>query len=607
MELRDYLNVIRARKWVIIQAVVIVTVAALAASFLQPAVYEGQAKVLISEKDTGAALLGNVISEFSSQPERGLQTQVQLMQLRPLAENTIRKLGLKMTADALLKKVDVAAVGQTNIVTVTARAGDAKTAQSIANTMADEFVSWSKEYKRESIKAAADEVQQRLDAAKLEVLDLGKKIAEQGKSDDLAAELAIATGSYTTLASQLEELRIQEQLEIGSGRLVSPAVIAEDPVEPSPVRNGALGLAVGLVFGLGMALLYEYLDNTIKSSEEAEKVYGAPVLGLIPAEKHEKDEKRRLTLVTHPGTPAAEAYRVLRNSLDFINFEHDIKTLLVTSAAPAEGKSTVAANLAAGLAQAGKKVVLLSCDFRRPTTQQFFQVNTMIGLSDVLTGANSLKSALQRSPELSNLLVLTSGKLPPNPSELLGSEKMHALIKELEEWADWVLVDTPPLLAVADGAAVARWVDGVLIVTKGGESTRDAGKKATEMLGQIGARVIGTVVWGLESTPGGGGYGYYAGSGYKGYYYYADYYNSVPADGRASKKGKSTSAVPSAQSQQQVYIPPTSPGRRFAEAVGKVLAGVLSALVVIVIVVLVVYFLDQALGWGIVQGLSLGL
>jgi receptor protein-tyrosine kinase len=603
VELRDYLSVIRARKWVIIQAVVIVTITALAVSFLQAPVYEGQAKVLISEKDTGAALLGNVISEFSSQPERGLQTQVQLMQLRPLAENTIRKLGLKESPEALLKRITISAVGQTNIVTVTAKAGDARMAAMIANTMAEEFVAWSKQYKRESIKTAADEVEQRLEQSKQELLELGRKISTQGKSDELSAELAIATGSYTTLASKLEELRIQEQLEVGSGRLVSSAVVTEEPVEPSPMRNGALGLAVGLVFGLGMAFLYEYLDNTIKSSEEAEKVFGAPVLGLIPAEKFEKDEKRRLTLVTHAGTAAAEAYRVLRNSLDFINFEHNIKTLLVTSAAPAEGKSTVAANLAAGLAQAGKKVVLLSCDFRRPTTQQFFQVNTMIGLSDVLTGANSLKSALQRSAELSNLLILTSGKLPPNPSELLGSEKMHALIKELEEWADWVIVDSPPLLAVADGAAVARWVDGVLVVTKGGESTRDAGKKATEMLGQIGARVIGTVVWGLESSAAGGGYGYYYGKGYKGYYYYADYYNSVPADGRSAKHGKTVATTPSAQTQQQIYIPPTSPGRKFAETVGRVLTGVLAALVVIVIVVLVVYFLDQAMGWGILQGL----
>lgn len=601
MELRDYLHVVRARMWVIIQAVVIVTVTAVVVSLLQSPVYEGQAKVLISGQDTGSAILGTAISELSSQPERGLQTQVQLMQLRPLAENTIRTLGLKQTPDELLAQLEITAVGQTNIVEITAKASDARMASMIANTMAAEFVAWSKEYKRESIKAAADEVETRLEASKQELLDLGREISEQGKSDELSAELAIATGSYTTLAGKLEELRIQEQLEVGAGRVVSPAVVTEEPVEPSPMRNGALGLAVGLAFGLGMAFLYEYLDNTIKSTEEAESIFGAPVLGLVPAEKYEKDEKRRLTLLSHPGTAAAEAYRVLRNSLDFINFEHNIKTLLITSAAPAEGKSTVAGNLAAGLAQAGKKVVLVSCDFRRPTTQQFFNVSNMIGLSDVLTGANSLKSALQRTSDLQNLLVLTAGKLPPNPSELLGSEKMHALIKELEEWADWVLIDTPPLLAVADGAAVARWTDGVLMVTKGGESTRDAAKKATEMLTQIGARVVGSVVWGLEQGGGAAGYGYYGGKSGKGYYY-SDYYNQyqgeAPADGhgRAKKRAK-----PSGTTAQEVYIPAVSPGRQFAMTVGRILTGVLAFLVFVVIVMLVVYFLDQALGWGIVE------
>ncbi|MHB1340401.1 MAG: polysaccharide biosynthesis tyrosine autokinase [Coriobacteriia bacterium] len=604
MELRDYLHVIRARMWVIIQAVVIVTVTAVVVSLLQSPVYEGQAKVLISGQDTGSAILGTAISELSSQPERGLQTQVQLMQLRPLAENTIRELGLKQTPDQLLGAVEVAAVGQTNIVEITAKAGDARMASMIANTMAEEFVDWSREYKRESIRAAADEVDARLEASKQELLELGRKVSEQGKSDELSAELAIATGSYTTLAGKLEELRIQEQLEVGAGRVVSPAVVTAAPVEPSPMRNGALGLAVGLVFGLGMAFLNEYLDNTIKSSEEAESIFGAPVLGLVPAEKYEKDEKRRVTLLSHPGTAAAEAYRVLRNSLDFINFEHNIKTLLITSAAPAEGKSTVAGNLAAGLAQAGKKVVLVSCDFRRPTTQQFFAVSNMIGLSDVLTGANSLKSALQRPAELANLLVLTAGKLPPNPSELLGSEKMRALIKELEEWADWVLIDTPPLLAVADGAAVARWTDGVLMVTKGGESTRDAAKKATEMLTQIGARVVGSVVWGLEQGGGAAGYGYYGGKSGKGYYYYSDYYNQYqgesPADGRSRSK---KSAKPSGATTQEIYIPAVSPGRQIAMTVGRILTGVLAFLVFVVIVVLVVYFLDQALGWGVLAGI----
>ena len=604
MELRDYLKVVRARKWIIIQAVVVVTLTALVVSFLQPKSYEGEARVLISEKDSGAALFGTVLPELSSQPERGLQTQVQLMQLRPMAEDTIRDLNLGMRPGELLGRIEVSAVGQTNIVTIKAKDADPKVAAQIANTMAESFVAWSREYKRESLSAASAEVESRLEETKNQVLELGRKLNEQGKSDDLDAELQIATGSYTTLAEKLEQLRINAQLETGSGRVVSSAVSNPVPVSPKPMRNGVLGLAVGLAFGLGMAFLYEYLDNTIKSEDEIERLFGATVLGHIPTDKVAKEDLRRLSIVESPGSRTAEAYRVLRNSLDFINFQHDIKTLLVTSAAPAEGKSTVAANLAASLAQAGQKVVMMSCDFRRPTTESYFGVTNMIGLSDVLTGANSLKAALQR-PGDDQLLVITSGKMPPNPSELLGSKKMEELVQELEDWADWVIIDSPPLLAVADPAAVARWADGVLLVTRAGVSTREAASKAKEMLDNVGARVVGVTLWDLGD--GGLSGNYYYGKNYYGNYYYADYY--AHTDERRSKRHDSGARAPVKVTghadtiEDDIYIPHKSAGRRVAEGIGRIMAAVLGFLAVVAITGGVAYALDAYFGWGLVRGL----
>jgi capsular exopolysaccharide synthesis family protein len=190
-----------------------------------------------------------------------------------------------------------------------------------------------------------------------------------------------------------------------------------------------------------------------------------------------------------------------------VNFEHNIKALLVTSAAPDEGKSTVSANLAVCLAQTGSQVVLVNCDFRKPVTDQFFEVKKdVMGLSDVLTDRSPLQAALQRSGQ-ENLFLLTAGHMPPNPSELLGSQKMSALIKTLEGAADWVIIDSPPLLAVADAATVARWADGVLMVTRGGVSTRQNAQKGRDMLDKVGARVVGLALWGLEEAR--GGYGYY--------------------------------------------------------------------------------------------------
>ncbi len=610
MELRDYLNVVRARRWVIIQAVVIVTLASVVVSMLLPPTYQGEARVLVAEKGAGSSVFGSILGDLSSQPERSLATQVQLMQLRPIAEQTIRKLGLKMRPDELLERVKVSALGQTNVVVITADYSSPRGAADIANTMADAFVEWSRASKRERIKAAADELEGRLNEARSVILSVGRRINRATDKEKAAAEaqaeLQIAAGLYTTLAEKLEQLRIDEQLEAGSGSVVSRAVVVNTPVSPQPVRNGMLGLAIGLILGVGMAFLYEYLDNTIKSTDEAERLLGAPVLGHITLEKLEKGERRRLTIVDHPGSAGAEAYRVLRNSLDFINFEHDIKTLLITSAAPGEGKSTVAANLAAGLAQAGAKVVLVSCDFRKPTMDQFFGVSNSIGLSDVLTGSNTLKAALQR-PGDEQLLILSSGKMPPNPSELLSSWKMEDLFKNLEDWADWVIVDSPPLLAVADAAAVARWADGVLMVTKGGSSTREAARKGREMLERVGARILGVVVWGLEEGGAGRGYGYYY-EGYYGSYYYASYYTPLPgAKKQAKKNAQSSQGVEASGRDDMIYIPQESAGRRLAGFMGRVLTGVLSFLVVLTILGVVLYLVDRALGLGLVQMLYMAL
>jgi len=585
VELRDYLNVIRARRGVIILATVIVAAVALAVSLIQPATYAAQAKVLISEKDTGAALFGTLIPELSSQPERALQTQVQLVEVRPVAEAAIRKLGLQETPDALLARVDVTAIGQTNVIAIKAVAKSPAEAASIANTMADEYVAASRDRKRASIKAAADEVEQRLNDAKAEILALGRRIQQSGRSDEISAELNIATETYSTLAEKLEQLRINEQLESGSGAVVQAAVVETKQVAPDPLRNVGLGIIVGLVLGLAMAFLYEYLDNTIKSTEEAEKVYGATVLGIVPMDKLDKGVKRRLTIVEAPGSAASEAYRVIRNSLDFINFEHDLKTLLITSSAPGEGKSSVAANLAMSLTQTGKKVVLVSCDFRRPTTEQFFPVTNTIGLSEVLLGTHTLKSALQR-PGDDQLLVLTAGKMPPNPNELLGSTKMQEVIASLEDWADWVIIDTPPVLAVADPVSVARWVDGVVVVSKAGDSTREAAEKSVQLLAKVGARIIGVVVWGLDETKNqaGYGYGYYTG----GYYYYRSYYGAP----KQAKGGKSAD-------EEGEWSSEISGGRRIARFIGRVLTGVLAFLAVVAVFGVAAYFLDQYFGWGL--------
>jgi capsular exopolysaccharide synthesis family protein len=500
--------VIRARKWIIIQAVFVVTLVAVVVSMQQAPAYQGEAKILITGQDVGSAIFGSTSNDLGD-PARGLDTQVQLLQVRSLAEIAVGTLDFSMSPGALLDQVSIAAIGQTNVITVTAVDGDPAHAAAIANALADAYVKWSRDTKRESIKAAADEVQSRLDQAKSEVLALSKQIQTLGKTDERTAELNIAVGTYTRLSQKLEELKVNEQLELGSGRVVSRAVADPYPISPNPSRSGVLGFAIGLVLGLGLAFLLEYMDNSIKTTEDAEKDYGTPVLGYIPAEKIKKGDKRRLSIGLNPSGAAAESYRVLRNNLSFINFKRDIRTLLVTSSAPGEGKSTVAANLATALAHTGVKVVLVNADFRRPVTDEFFDVSNTFGLSDALAGRSNLSDTLQVVEE--NLSVLNSGPMPPNPADLLGSEKMGEVVKILEALFTWVIIDSPPLLVAADSSALVRWADGVLLVARGGVSTRQAAKEGREMLEKVGARSIGVVLWGVKEGPASaqGAYGAY--------------------------------------------------------------------------------------------------
>lgn len=516
MRLRDFITVMRSRVGTVLLAGAIVTLTALGVSLLMSPTYEGEASVLLTQQNTGAMLLGSpqqYLSDLALQRE--VQTQVNVMQSRGLLEQVIDKLDLNTTSATLLERVNVRFDGQTDVVTIDVRDESAARAADTANALAEVYVTWSLDRQRTSIKAAADDVQKRLSLAQRQIVDIQGAIAAGDRSGARQVELKAANDLYGTLATQLAQLKINEQLATGSGSVLASAVPDPVPVSPKPLRNGALGLVLGLILGIGIAFVAETFDNTIKTPDEAEEIYGAPVLCDIPVEKRAKqDGGSRLALVENPGGPAAEAYRMLRNNLGFINFEHDIKTVLVTSAMPSEGKSTVAANLAIVLSRAGKKVVLVSCDFHQPGAAQLFDLGRTIGLSDVLAGKTDIQRVMEKPKGFENLLVVSAGSMPPNPSELLGSATMEKLVASLRDSSDWVIFDSAPLLAVADAAAAARWVDGALLVTHASVSTRDAASGGREHLDNVGARILGVVMWGREEASARGGYGgYVAGYG----------------------------------------------------------------------------------------------
>jgi len=272
--------------------------------------------------------------------------------------------------------------------------------------------------------------------------------------------------------------------------LVEPALRPTVPVRPQTRFNVALAAMLGLMLGVGVAFLAEHLDTSIRSADALEVAAGAPVVGTIPL--FEATEQP-LPVVSEPRSVEAEAFRKLRTNLSFLGVDRGSLCCVVTSPSVGEGKSTVTANLAMAIAQSGLRVIVVEADLRRPTVHRLFGLQHRVGTTTVLLDHADVDDALQQLDE-EPVAVLTSGQIPPNPSELLGSRPMGELVAELRRRADVVLIDSAPLLPVADPVVVSQFADGMLLVARAGSTTRDHIKAARAACDRGGARVLGVVL-----------------------------------------------------------------------------------------------------------------
>ncbi len=305
---------------------------------------------------------------------------------------------------------------------------------------------------------------------------------------------------YTMLLGKLEESKIAEAIQISQARIIDYAIIPDEPVEPKPKQNAILGLILGLLIGLGGAFLLEYLNTSIKTSKEIEELTEISVLANVPMvkNKHHID----IPIINEPHSDIAEAYRILRTNILFSAAARSIKSLLVTSTVPQEGKTTTCINLGITFAQLGQKVVILDCDFRRPKLHNYFKAlvkDNHNGLSDILINRIKLKDALIKSP-FENLYFITSGTIPSNPAELLGSSRMSEIIDELKNNFEFILVDAPPALGIADARVLGKICDGILVVVMTGKTERDAILEIKEELERAGEKIIGFVLNGVDIT-----------------------------------------------------------------------------------------------------------
>jgi receptor protein-tyrosine kinase len=511
MELRDYLKVLRTRWRLIGLSVAAVTLAALVLSGVQKPSFEGIAKVVLTQQDTGLMMLGIPQPEVSYQPGRDeVETQVEVIRSERIANQAKDALGLSESVDSLLSRVSVTADTGTSLITIRATAPSADRAADTANAFAEAYILWSREDQRASIKAAADDVDKRLSEAQEQMVNLEEAALDPGATVADRARLEVARSQFTSLADRLEELRIAEQLSMGRGSLLATATANSERVSPIHSRNAMLGATIGLLVGLGFAFGADHLDTRVKSAREVADICHAPLLATIPLVPVGKGQSLKLALAHRSNGPDAEAYRMLRSNLSFIYSDDAVKTVLITSAAPSEGKSTVAANLAAALSRAGSTVLLVACDFRLPAVERMFGLTPQAGLSELLTGESALRMPPQQPEGFENLWIMSAGAIPPDPSELLGSEGMGSLVAELGASADWVIFDSAPVLATADAGALARWVDGILFVARVGSSRRDDLRAACDQLTNVGARVLGLAVMGpMDEHEANRYYGYY--------------------------------------------------------------------------------------------------
>ncbi len=309
----------------------------------------------------------------------------------------------------------------------------------------------------------------------------------------LTANQSLYQQLYQSVLSNLETVRQAGMQNPPSVVLIEPAEVPEDPIRPRVLIYTMLAGIVGLMLTVGIIVLRESLDNTVKTEDDIEQLMGLTAIGYIAEMQSKEIDETGLYASKQPRSPISEAFRSLRTNIEFSAIDKPIKTILITSPEPETGKTTVAANLAVIFAQKGRRVLLLDADLRRPHVHRVMKLKNRVGLTDLLLENQSIKDVIHQIEGNESLSVITSGSLPPNPAELLGSARMERILAELGSNMDILVIDSPPSI-VADAQVLAAKVDAVLLVIRPGKTIKEATKATVEILRRANARIIGVVM-----------------------------------------------------------------------------------------------------------------
>jgi len=531
LNISEYLNIIYQHRGKVIGTTFAVVLAVILFSFLQKPVYKSTAVLEYQETNQANSYINGIdLPTQFNQPERQLSTQAELLTSKPLANKVIKNHHLKITAEEFIRRLTTTFDDKTNLIQVTFEDNDPKEAQAVTATLVQYFLEQSKNSATAEVSKAKNEVSYKMRDIQEDIqlysslTNSNNNPANQGKGNNNAgikSQIAIATSIYTDLAAKFQQLKIMEDLSSGGLKMAIPATLPSRPFKPNILNNLIIAFILGFSSSITWIFTDEYFDNTIKNNEDIEKYFKLPLLGQIPltdtgddlSNKNKQPIKRRTKLVSH-NSHAGEAYRAVRTNIQFLNFDNKTKTIVVTSPTAGEGKTTISTNLASTLALSGGKIMLIDCDLRHPQVHKALNLENLVGLSSVLVKSNYINEAIQKTnvPEFS---VITSGPLPPNPSELLGSKRMADLLEVVKEEFDYIIIDTPPVCAVTDAAVLAQKVDGVILVCSINSTLRETAIESRKIFMNVKSRLLGVVgnKFDVKSR-----YGYY--SKYYGHYYY---------------------------------------------------------------------------------------
>jgi len=488
MELRAYLAILWRRKWVIGVTLAVTMTFTIIATLMQTPTYVASTTLRVLTATSGTF---DRITYDIKYAERVMNTYVEIATSSPVLEDLVERLGLDRPP-----QIDVEIVPNTELIRIEVEGTDPTLAALAANTLAEILTFRSKELysgggrsAQEILSAQLDQIGHELEQARKEHENLVTQFPDDVERITAASRsIELKEDTYNMLLDQYEQVRIREAILSNTLSVVEPAMASHAPSKPRKELNIALGFMVGLAGGVGLAFLFENLDTRLYATEEIKKVTELPVLGQIPTAR-----RQRQIALSNGNSSQGEAFRRLRTNIFALDHDAPMRTLLVTSAEPREGKSTIVANLALSIAQSGRSVIAVDGDLRLPTLHRVFDLPNEIGLSSILKQEATLDEAAQDS-KIPGVHVLTSGPLPPNPAELLDSPQMAALIEQLAQQFEVVLLDTPSLLAVTDAAVLAPIVDGVVLVVGRTRGRRGAVQAARQQLADAKARSIGVVV-----------------------------------------------------------------------------------------------------------------